>query len=869
MVLVKWSVTVAMVGFLAACQTTGQQHRTIADTHFVENKLMTFNRCLTELIEEHSRTDAAQTFGVHIREQPYSVPQLVRRSLLTEHERQWLTNSYLEQPYSASHLANRSLITEEERHWLMSYYLERHNCQTDLVDSITRQAPNLAEHFRRGYDEAMINLGDLLNRDVTIGEFLSRNSEIQASQNAKFKQEWANFLSGDPQRVGVPSARTKEQIQQIISDLQVEPQDMNFLAFTIRKTDSIGPLDLAIYGRNSGITSDQAQSAAQIFIKRREDTFVFRLFLRLPPVALRIVDAMPVEDSFYLVQPRFQKGKTSATRLDLGIVNLRQMERKQTGLGVVLDSGWIYAPGERERFSSWTVRSEQDQANFEANYSFIAERPKDRPIRLLIRTPGSKCGSGCKNGIGLVWLPASGFDTAPHGPDFGFGLSPRVRLSAQLTGDLALSALDKGEEIYRQIFAPHLAAREKRREILAWMKTNVATVSPDGVMDVRCGRKPHLTKASRLLPTLPTPEARARHRREVAYFNEHLACVRELRGTYDPAPYLAIYPQMERIMQEWLAAGGRVRHYKTLPFANYIPPYPTVTPENIAAHFERRLAELNDPDLDIKKDARNYAEWDRREAADRKRQAEAQRQARQAQARFAQQFIANQMRQNQQILDAVRPPQLPTAASSTRTTTTTTTTTTTETVTQTTAQRSGDGRQPQAQELPPLLNQNYYLARQGIYSDLSDACEPVLTTLRAALGGAPDRATCSVQTNNHLPRLHDYFCDAPEGSNIAEAYSAGWGIFTLRISGLTQKQRDQLYRSYNLEPLPDGVLTYHVNTTEIMAYRNLEDSWLRRRDIEGRPLYFRSESDLKGAVTQHCRKPGILDWDRGKRKERI
>ena len=868
MVLIKWSVTVAMAGFLAACQTTAQQQLVSANTNFVETRLMTFNQCLTKLIKEHSGTDAAQTFGVHIRKQPYSVPQLVRRSLMTEKERQWLTNNYLEQPYSASHLANRSLITEKERHWLTSYYLERHNCQTDLIDGITARAPHLAEHFRRGYDEAMINLGDLLNRDVTIGAFLSRNSEIQVSQNAKFKQEWANFLSGDPQRIEVPSARTKEQIQQIISDLHVEPQDVNFLAFTLRKTGSIGPLDLAIYGRNSAITSDQAQSAAQIFVKRREDTFVFRLFLRLPPVALRIVDAMPVEDSFYLVQPSFQKGKTSATRLDLGIINLRQMERKQTRLGVVLDSGWIYAPGERERFSSWTVRSERDRANFEANYSYIAKRPKDRPIRRLIQTPGSKCVSGCENGIGLVWLPASDFDTAPNGPDFGFGLSPRVRLSAQLTGDLALSVLDKGEEIYRQIFAPHLAAREKRREILAWMKANVATVSPDGVMDARCGRKPHLAKASRL-PTLPTAEARASHRRKIAYLNEHLACVRKLRGTYDPAPYLAIYPQVERITQEWLAAGGRVRQHKTLPFTNYIPPYPTVAPENIAAHFEQRLAELNDPNLNIKKDARNYAEWDRREAADRKRQAEARRQARQAQARFAQQFIANQMRQNQQSLDAVRPPQLPTAASSTRTTTTTTTTTKTKTVTQTTTQRSGRLRQPQAEGSPPLINQNYYLARQGVYSDLSDACEPVLSTLRAALGGAPDRATCSVQTNNHLPRLHDYFCDAPEGSNIAEAYSAGWGIFTLRINGLTQKQRDRLYRSYNLKPSPNGVLNYHVNTTEIMAYRNLEDSWLRRRDIKGRPLYFRSESDLKGAVTQHCRKPGILDWDRGKRKERI
>jgi len=828
-----------MMGALGACvtNTTPEQRQQIRniekDRLLAQATVRDYHRCDAKVISKYSNTALGRKLGI----------QDVNK-----------------QPYSAAQLANDPLITKEESQEYLAYNLKSHNCVEVMIRALTRYAPQVAEMLRRYHNKWAVNLGDLLSRNITVGQYLSHDKKNNAAITAEFKAVWPQIENSNPRTLPVPSSRTKQQIQKPVTSLSVPKTDLNFVAYSIKPSypNPSSPLDLAIFGGNAAIISDHARSAAQVFIKRKDDTFTFRLFLRLPPEAFRILDALPVEQSYYTVRTTFQKGKASSSTLSLGIVNLRKMDRRQESMGTVLDSGWIHAPGEREIFKSDIARDTKSRERFETNYSYIATRRTTRPMYMPLFSPANGCRSGCDNGIELSWVPASEMDRPST---YGKRLTPRSRLSAQMAGDQALTALDNGEEIFRQAFASQAIDQQKREEISAWMKANIRTVSPHGVMYLRCGKVPDTSKSS--FPIFGTDEQQARVRKKLDYFYEHEACVETLQTTYDPAPYQAIYPQIEAKKQEWRAAGGKLKKRKTPTPFSYIPGFLTVQPKDAAKVFEQRLAVMADPNLDVKRMAREYAADARRHARNRARQAEDERKADLAEARRAQQFIQGQLAQNQQILNAVQAPQIPTQTSSGGATTTITTTTTTSGPTTETVTKTTTGQQANA--LPPVINGNFYRV-------LADAAargsgDPCAFTSNI-LGGDISRVTCKIDILRVLPYIHRYYCNAPEGSPIVEAFSAspsnGIPIRLVRYSGLTAAQRDRLYETRWRAKMNGQMIG--VDTTDIFAYRAVEEDYLNRRDENGRQIYFRTEADIIGTVPRVCGRRGDIDWDAGKRR---
>ena len=457
-----------------------------------------------------------------------------------------------------------------------------------------------------------------------------------------------------------------------------------------------------------------------------------------------------------------------------------------------------------------------------------------------------------------MWIPASELDES-SGYQYKH-ITPRERFAAQITGEQAIAALPQGEEIYRQKFAAVQAEKErvaagepKRDEIKAWMKANVAPISPHGVMRSRCGNKPNTSKS--WLPALGTYKDEARNRKEMAYLNEHVACVRALRDNFDVDRYIAIYPQIEVKMQEYVEAAGKLSKTNTPSQNNYISGFITVAPEDIDYVFVQRLRELDDPNLSVRRHAVTYAKAAERQARNEARKAEDRRRADEAEARRAQQFIAGQMAQNQAILDAVKTPQITTVDQ------TVTTTTTTQTTTSTTTESTTISSMATAPTLEPLINATYWFATTN-ENDAARACERIISTL-----GPEDtsRVICKYSGRGTMASIHRYYCDAPEGEPKVEAYSAqgpnATSILTFYVRGITQSQRDDLYRAYRDNRTVRS--SRHVDNTEIFAYRGLEDTWLAARDEAGRQIYFRSDADLRGSVIKHCGGGGMAAWETG------
>ena len=303
-------------------------------------------------------------------------------------------------PFSSAQLNESARITAEEREWYLQYSLATHKCAHDLLEQLRRSAPLLAETIRRSYLEGTGPLDEMLAGNMSIGNYLARRQADNERTLEKFGRVWGQMQKRHPLKLPVPSSRSRAEIQKPISNEIVAAEDVNLHAFNLEQIDPTNPFQMAIFGGNSPMLSDQALSAAQVFIKRQDDTFVFRLLIRMPSVSLQLLDTLPEDDNYYAVETHLQKDWISELRL--GIVNIQQMQRKQESpTSVVLDSGWIFAPGERDFINSWVLADGPNRETFETNFAWVLDRGESNIKVTPLEEPTNICwNSLCGSGVG-------------------------------------------------------------------------------------------------------------------------------------------------------------------------------------------------------------------------------------------------------------------------------------------------------------------------------------------------------------------------------------------------------------------------------------------------------------------------------------
>lgn len=155
-----------MMGALGACvtNTTPEQRQQIRniekDRLLAQATVRDYHRCDAKVISKYSNTALGRKLGI----------QDVNK-----------------QPYSAAQLANDSLITKEESQEYLAYNLKSHNCVEVMIRALTRYAPQVAEMLRRYHNKWAVNLGDLLSRNITVGQYLSHDKKITppSQQNSR------------------------------------------------------------------------------------------------------------------------------------------------------------------------------------------------------------------------------------------------------------------------------------------------------------------------------------------------------------------------------------------------------------------------------------------------------------------------------------------------------------------------------------------------------------------------------------------------------------------------------------------------------------------------------------------------------------
>ncbi len=603
------------------------------------------------------------------------------------------------------------------------------------------------------------------------------------------------------------------------------------------------PLGKATKGLESRfVEEDNKNAGMQVRVRRSGDIFVYRVMMRLPERRMR---RLGTDDDIYGVRLHLERKNQPVSTLRLGFVNMAELNRTRTPEGWVLDSGWIWSPGDRDHMVDELDKDEGKlRRRLDGDWRYFEGRMaknKGRWIRLARK--GARCTWGCKNGVSLHWVKPEEMDKRAWSAPKGYGPSVRDRLAARTFGRDALAALVDGEATYGRAFAGLIAKKKARAEVLKWLDENLVPVSPHGLLKRRCKGPVNISRDS------------------VKKLNRYAACLKRFRKEFDVAPFEAVYQQARDIMDAWADLDGRYYSSSLFPGDRFVDGYPLVHPEDVETAFDLIHAFVTNP----KGGSRARAAKARAERVRLRR--ERQRRAREV-ARSggsgdttAWNFIAGQMRQNRQILNALQPP----AVTPRTRTTTTTTTTRTKTVTRTTTRRSVTSRASRRQEaaLPPLMNETYWVVLAGGGGDPTGACENFLTgTLKP---GDTSRVVCEYAGKGGLAWIHKYYCDAPEGEPKVEAYSADGPnakpILTFYLRGLTRAQRDRLYRMHRDDKRLRS--SRHVDTTEIMAYRHIEDTWLKARDSQGRQLVFRSDAELRGSVVKHCGGGGTAAWETG------
>ncbi|MCR9218839.1 MAG: hypothetical protein NXI21_01295 [Alphaproteobacteria bacterium] len=597
------------------------------------------------------------------------------------------------------------------------------------------------------------------------------------------------------------------------------------------------PLWIASEGlRSRYVSTDNENAGMQVTFLRSGDNFVFRLMMRLPEARLQ---RLASGNDFYGVGLTLEAENGDYAWVTLGYVNTATMERMETPEGWVLDSGWIWSPGLKDSLVDHLNSEDGKQRRiFYAAWRHLKQYMRqDRAVFLGLHRQGQLCTSGCETRIRLDWIdPSWEMDTRLGVDPIGWSAPIHEIIAQQRIGDDAKIALKQGDEIYAQDFADVETMREARTQVIEWMKTEVRPVSPHGFLEGRCGRAPKTSSD------------------DIDKLGGYLSCVERARGDFDHAAYTAIYDEARSVTDAWELIRGRYWSHESIPADRFIIGFPIVHPEDVEVAFDMTYSYFAGNLANAKESAENA-----RIASEARQQRRREALASMPQSsdyNILQNFMASQLAQNQQILNQLE--QSHNQAQSTYVQSQTTQTPSTGSSTES----ASAAPPPQTASLPPTMNETYWVAFAGGSGDPAGGCARMISAISI---GDTSRIICKFAGTGTLAKVHRYYCDAPADQPRVEAYSAqgpnAVPILTYYLRGLTKAQSERLIRAYR-----DGNAMRsgrHVDTTEIMTYRGIEDTWLRATDADGRQLFFRSDAELRGGVIRYCGGGGLAAWETG------
>jgi hypothetical protein len=600
---------------------------------------------------------------------------------------------------------------------------------------------------------------------------------------------------------------------------------------------SDSPLEIASEGlRSQFVSSDNENAGVQVRLFNSGDNFVFRLMMRLPEARLQ---HLAPGDDFYKVSLTLQAENEEYAWVYLGYVNTATMARTETPEGVVLDSGWIWSPGLKDSLVAHLNEDDRERRRvfFGAWRHLKQYMRQDRAVFLGLYRKGRLCRSGCENGIGFSWVnPSWELDRSLVSDPRG--LSPPIReiIAQQRYGDDALIALRQGDEIYAREFSDVETMREARTQVIEWMENDVKPLTPHGFLERRCGRAPKTTSD------------------DVGELSDYVSCVERVRSDFNHAAYAAIYDEARSVTDAWELIRGRYWSHESIPADRFIIGFPIVHPDDVEVAFDMTSSYFAGNLADAQESAENARIA--REARQQRRREALAAMPQSSDYNILQNFMASQMAQNQQVLD-----QLAKSHSQAQSTYAQSLSTPTQS-TGSSQDSASSAPPPQTASLPPTMNETYWVAFAGGSGDPAGGCERMISAISI---GDTSRISCQFAGTGTLAQVHQYYCDAPANQPRVEAYSAqgpnAVPILTYFLRGLTRAQSERLFRTYR-----DGNSVRsgrHVETTEIMAYRGIEDTWLRATDADGRQLFFRSDAELRGGAVRYCGGGGLAAWETG------